>query len=145
VVNCVFRDSNPAVQGNARPAAVQIRASTFFDSPVACGGSGTGPPADEVILTDDILVSTTATAVDSGFCASHHVVAQPTPPARPNDDHVIVADPKFKDPANHDFHLLAGSPAIDAGDPAATETVDFDGNPRPVGSAVDIGAYELQP
>jgi hypothetical protein len=48
----------------------------------------------------------------------------------------------WRDPANHDFHLVDGSPAIDAGDPADAPATDRDGNPRPVGAAPDAGAYE---
>ena len=40
-----------------------------------------------------------------------------------------------------DYHLQAGSPAIDAGATVAV-TDDFDGNPRPQGQAYDIGAFE---
>ncbi|HEX5242894.1 MAG TPA: right-handed parallel beta-helix repeat-containing protein, partial [Tepidisphaeraceae bacterium] len=45
-----------------------------------------------------------------------------------------------------DYHLAAGSPAINAGTslpaPNQPPTSDLDGNPRPNGSAYDIGAYE---
>jgi hypothetical protein len=40
-----------------------------------------------------------------------------------------------------DYHLTAGSPAIDAGAMVAVSD-DFDGNPRPQGDAIDIGAFE---
>lgn len=40
--------------------------------------------------------------------------------------------------------LLAGSPAIDAGDIATCATTDQRGNPRPEGNSCDIGAYELR-
>jgi parallel beta-helix repeat protein len=64
----------------------------------------------------------------------------------------ISADPLFSN-ASSDFHLQAGSPAIDTGDNSAPglPTTDFDGNPRNVdgngdGSAVvDMGAYEFIP
>jgi hypothetical protein len=41
--------------------------------------------------------------------------------------------------------LLAGSPAIDAGDPLACPGTDQRGVSRPQGSACDIGAFELVP
>lgn len=44
----------------------------------------------------------------------------------------MVLDPFFVDPVNKDFHLLPGSPAIDAGDPSI---LDADGSPS------DLGAY----
>jgi len=50
-------------------------------------------------------------------------------------------DPMFADIGGGDFHLLPGSPAIDAGT-AAVGTVDADGAPRVAGAAVDIGAFE---
>lgn len=54
----------------------------------------------------------------------------------------IFADPLPVDPSG-DFHLLPGSPCIDAGIPEEAPAVDFDGAGRPCGSGVDIGAFEL--
>jgi len=48
----------------------------------------------------------------------------------------------FVNPAIADYHLVAASPAIDAGQTLADVTVDIEGNPRPAGAASDIGAYE---
>jgi hypothetical protein len=48
----------------------------------------------------------------------------------------------FVDPANADFHLAAGSPAIDKGTSAGAPAEDYDGAARPPGSAIDIGAFE---
>lgn len=45
---------------------------------------------------------------------------------------LVTSDPMLRDPAGHDFHLLAGSPCIDAGDPAWPLDPD--------GSRADIGA-----
>ena len=50
----------------------------------------------------------------------------------------------FVDPANHNFHLLANSPAIDAGTNTGIAT-DYDGTARPQGAAYEIGAYEYTP
>ena len=57
----------------------------------------------------------------------------------------VVANPNLVLPEltlNADFHLLTGSPAINEGDNANSNTADFDGVARPYAVFVDIGAYE---
>lgn len=60
------------------------------------------------------------------------------------DSNEIVSDPKLVDPAGDDFHVQAGSPAINAGSsyPSSAINDDIEGNARPYGGAWDIGAYE---
>jgi uncharacterized protein (TIGR03437 family) len=53
----------------------------------------------------------------------------------------LNADPQFVDTANYDFHLLAGSPARNAGISMGLAT-DFDGNAR--GGIYDLGALSFQ-
>ena len=62
----------------------------------------------------------------------------------------IEGDPLFADAANGDFHQVAGSPTIDAGDPAAATdalvgALDFDGLARILGSRIDMGPDEFVP
>lgn len=49
----------------------------------------------------------------------------------------IDADPLFVDPENGDYHLQAGSPCIDAGDPSSPKDPD--------GTRADIGVLEREP
>jgi hypothetical protein len=55
----------------------------------------------------------------------------------------FAADPRFVDPANGDFHLLADSPAIGKGTIEGAPCVDLDGFARLGDGKVDIGAYEF--
>lgn len=58
------------------------------------------------------------------------------------DGNKLGVDPMFVNAASGDFHVKAGSPAIDAGNSSyVVGTTDVDGSPRVVGT-VDIGAYE---
>lgn len=54
----------------------------------------------------------------------------------------VEGDPLFASPADRDYHLRAGSPAIDRGAATAASTRDYDGVPRPQGAAPDLGAFE---
>jgi parallel beta-helix repeat protein len=60
------------------------------------------------------------------------------------DSHSLIATPTqlFVNPSNHDYHLLATSPAIDKGTSTDAPTTDLDGNSRPYGKGYDIGCYE---
>jgi hypothetical protein len=59
-----------------------------------------------------------------------------------SSENIMGSDPKFKDSALHDYSLLEGSPAINAGLSDHAPDVDFIGTHRPQGAGFDIGAHE---
>jgi hypothetical protein len=68
----------------------------------------------------------------------------------PGTNDVIVTAPLLDSLADNGgptltHALLAGSPAIDAGDDAVCPETDQRGVSRPQGAACDVGAYELEP
>jgi parallel beta helix pectate lyase-like protein len=54
----------------------------------------------------------------------------------------VQGNPQFVNAAAEDFHLQAGSPAINAGVAVSDVTTDVDQTPRPQGGRFDIGACE---
>lgn len=58
------------------------------------------------------------------------------------DHNLFGTNPNFVNAGSGDFHLQAGSAAIDTGITIAAVTSDKDGVARPKGAAYDIGAYE---
>jgi parallel beta-helix repeat protein len=56
--------------------------------------------------------------------------------------HNLTKDPRFVNAAGGDFHLRAGSEAVDAGETLSLVADDYTGKKRPVGATHDIGAYE---
>jgi hypothetical protein len=61
---------------------------------------------------------------------------------------IIGQNPVFKDSANGDFQITPCSPAVNTGNNALWNATglsgDYEGNTRPFGGTVDIGAYECQ-
>jgi len=134
VVNCTFA-ANTAINGNALafesylhqiPSNIQLTNCILRD-----GG-------EEIWNNDGSTITITYSDVESGW------------PGEGNID----ADPCFVDLGNWDagrvwidgdYHLQKDSPCINAGDPNhpydPNET-DLDGNPRIIGSRVDMGTYE---
>jgi hypothetical protein len=55
----------------------------------------------------------------------------------------FTGDPQFVSATSHNYHLLAGSPAVDHG-ATLQLAADCDGILRPQGAGYDIGAYEYQ-
>ena len=104
----------------------------------------------QLTLTNSIVASYT-TAVETQNPATANVDDSLFTSANPfsgtniavGSNNITNTNPLFLDGLAHDYRLLAGSPAIDAG-VASSITTDIDGNtrPGPRSSLPDIGAYE---
>ena len=99
---------------------------------------GTGPVAGKALVVRnnifDISVKpmSSATASYNLFTAAGLAIGT---------NNIIAANPLFVDAAGGDFHLQAGSPAIDEGI-ATSVTVDRESTAIPTGPAPDLGAFE---
>jgi uncharacterized protein (TIGR03437 family) len=93
-------------------------------------------------ITQDIFSSTSCT-VDNNIVFGAGV-SLGAPSACSSDNNRLNTDPMLVNAttAPYDFHLTAGSPAIDTGATVPAAPADIDGVPRPQGSAYDVGAYE---
>lgn len=92
-----------------------------------------GTPSTGVIVRNNIA---TDYSLEGGVTADHNLEIT-----------MATATTHFVNPAGGlgDYHLLATSPAVDAGSPANAPTLDRDGRPRPQRLGFDLGAYEWQP
>jgi len=138
--------------GSGGNGFVFVSFSTVINSLVKCpsgtpacsGGSGAGACID-----NSIIFAPTNTAQDTvtgSACVANYTIVFPQTTALTGANNQLGANPLLKSPTTGDFHLTAGSPAIQAADPLATDHLDFDGVTRPAqGTRRCIGSYEFVP
>jgi hypothetical protein len=135
--------------GAAGSAAVLLQNNTLYDcGRRANGDSGAISASAAVTVVNNIIVAATTgekylapNSLTTRFSGSNNLFygAGAAPAFSTASVH---ADPRFADPANANFQLLSGSPAIDHG--ASTGiTRDALQALRPSGAAYDMGAYEF--
>jgi hypothetical protein len=110
---------------------------TFYEITLGAGAS--------LALNSSFVGAAGAGVAGGGTCTSSFSVTTHAPICGMSQ----IADPLFVNAAANNFHLQAGSPLIDLGDPATpASATDLAGNPRALAIHVcparrDIGAYEF--
>lgn len=116
---------------------------SFLFNTIARGGtSGTSADLKAHTGTCDSVCANYHTTIDAESSNYQSVTSCTGCSITPASDNQI-ATPQFVDKANGDFHELVSSPTRDTGGPGTfLGPTDPDGNPRTLGPAPDIGAYE---
>ncbi len=149
VNNVVARSGSKAVSAYGFSAS-QILTATLIHNTLVGAGSGYGVYGSyaTLYLTNTIVASTTwgiynytpaSVALQADHTLFFHTPNQAGSGVVSTNE--ISGDPRFVDPAGGDFHIGAGSAALDVG-ATTVITTDMDGDPRPIGPAPDIGADE---
>jgi hypothetical protein len=150
VTNSVFLNQGTQagwIQASDNASATSaVRFSTFYNSVLKCGTlAGTG----FVAYSNNIFVNARngapADTASGTFCSHSYDLISPQATTVAGPGNKLGVNAMFVDTNANDLHLRATSPAVDAADPAATETSDFDGVSRPQGAARDMGAFEYKP
>ena len=127
-------------------------ASTRTDYAVSTWG---GPLTLKNCVVSNVAGNFTRGSVSYSNCVLWNPPGSGQQNYRPSGNNLWV-DPLFRDPANGDFTLRAGSPCIDAGDGTAAPARDYfgreraddlhaanTGKPSANGACPDIGVYEM--
>ncbi len=152
--------NGPGGAGGERPMRdIFVLNNTFYDNGWETWGGGIAvdnPDARGVVLRNNACSQNLyfQIAVDPGVASQnvsidHNLIdGFRDTEGETRGQAAVEGDARFVNAAGGDFHLRAGSPAIDRGSAAAAPRDDFDGRVRPLDgdgdgvAAYDIGAYE---
>lgn len=140
------------VAGAAHPLKdIYIINNTIYDNGKGSWGGGIGIFNLETqnlvirnnICSQNLLYQILAEVPDTGFITADYnlIHGYRSYPREIYGSNPVTGDPLFISPGT-DFHLQAGSPALDSGSASGAPSTDFDGVARPQGTGYDIGAYE---
>jgi Right handed beta helix region/Protein of unknown function (DUF1565) len=167
VNNIVYRTSGWGIHLWHAPYGLTIANNLVFNN--ASGGivvgAGDGPyysdrskPADDIMVLNNIVYDNRGIGIEeSGVTGLNNTYANNLVFANEQDwdlnndltpSGTVAAPPGFVryDPdGKGNYHLTAGSPAIDQGTPMEAPVIDYNLAPRPQGRGVDIGPFEFVP
>jgi hypothetical protein len=127
--NCILSDNRGI--GGGGGAGATLNNCTLSGNTATTGGGATASTLNNCIIFGNAGGNYSASTLN--YCCT-----TPSPGGQGN----VTNPPLFVSAS--DFHILDGSPSIDAGtnQPWMVDAYDLDGNPRIIHGAVDIGVYE---
>jgi hypothetical protein len=147
ITNGVFENQGPRgsiqIANTGTGVTGTVSFSTFHNTLLACPTAGVAVRFSNNIFLNESTGAPTNTVTGSE-CSHAYDLVKPQA-ASLGANNLLNMDPRFVNAAGGDFHLMMGSPAIDAADPAATVNIDYDGTTRPQGAGRDLGAFEYKP
>jgi hypothetical protein len=139
VANCSFVDNHSALFGGGCHAGVMFLKNCSFTRNVSPMGAAVSAGKNNLVAKNCICWGDVGGSEIS--CDAAEITYSDIQGGYSGTGNIAV-DPLFADAANGDLHLCPGSPCIDQGSGDDVPVKDLEGNPRPVGAGVDIGAYE---
>jgi hypothetical protein len=143
IIRCLIQDC--AIGISAKAHAPPARARVFIESSTVGGitnavaaaiKSNAAGPDIGIHITNSIVRSVDALRSDFSAALTNFVIGYCDVSEAFAGAGNFDADPLYVDVSNHDFHLRAGSPCIDTGNPASPLDPD--------GSRIDIGCFTFE-
>ncbi len=146
IANCTLAE-NSAPNGNALACVSSWFSNELYPTTVQIINSILWNGGSEILKDNGSTINVTYSDIQDPWLGTGNINTDPCfvqpgywdpngTPADSNDDFWVEGD----------YHLLAGSPCINTGDPNYTpepKETDLDGRPRIIAGRVDMGAYEF--
>ena len=150
MINTLFASNTATLSGTALYLGSSGGAQLYhitIGSPLSTTGAAVYVSAGSVNVINSIVVSHTIGLYRTGGTISQDYnlffsnLTNTLGVSVTGGTHNVIGEPKFMDVAHDNYHLRAGSPAIDQGMNLGI-FIDYDGDPRPYNSGFDIGFDE---
>jgi len=135
IINNTFADTNPNKDGHILVAApspnLRIENNIFYNPKTAAIQAYVSNSGQGVVVRNNL--TNAGTICIGSYCSGYTF-----------SDNLTGTNPSFDKSSSRDYHLQQTSQAKDTGLNTNAPALDFDGDSRPQGAAVDIGADEYK-